>query len=370
MLQWLKANATILALIVIGIILAFLSPDFFTPRNLSNLTRQVTIIGILAVGMTYVILMSGIDLSIGSIVGLSAIVVTMLMQAHLSVGLSIFLTLVLCGVGIGLWNGFWIARYRIPPFIITLGMMTIARGFALTLSNGSSVPVTDSFFSTLGGEYFPVWVTFALMAATFLVIGGATWNEVRQRRLYSLPLRPWALAGRAVAQLVGAGFFLGVYYLYLGIPVPVGIFAVIALLGTITLQRTKFGRRVYAIGGNEEAARLSGINVFRTKLLVYSGMSTLAALSGIVLASRLNGASPNLGTSFELDTIAAVVIGGTSLSGGVGTIGGAVIGTLLIGMLDNGMSLLGVNSFYQLIAKGAIIIVAVWFDVVSKRRKA
>ena len=149
---------------------------------------------------------------------------------------------------------------------------------------------------------------------------------------------------------------------------PVAIFAVIALCGTFVLNNTRFGRRLYAIGGNEDAARLSGINVFQTKLIVYATISVLAALSGILLASRLNGASPNLGEMFELDAIAAVVIGGTSLAGGSGTIGGTVIGALIIGVLNNGMSLLGVSTFYQLIIKGLIIILAVWFDVLQKRK--
>jgi D-xylose transport system permease protein len=156
--------------------------------------------------------------------------------------------------------------------------------------------------------------------------------------------------------------------LYRGLPVPVAIFAVIALCGTFALNNTRFGRRLYALGGNEDAARLSGINVFQTKLIVYTTISVLASLSGILLASRLSGASPNLGEMFELDVIAAVVIGGTSLAGGSGTIGGTVIGALIIGVLNNGMSLLGVSTFYQLIIKGFIIILAVWFDVLQKRK--
>jgi D-xylose transport system permease protein len=155
---------------------------------------------------------------------------------------------------------------------------------------------------------------------------------------------------------------------YRGIPMPVAIFAFIAFGGVYILNNTRFGRRLYAVGGNEDAARLSGINIFKTKMTVYTSISVLAALSGILLASRLNGASPNLGTMFELDAIAAVVIGGTSLAGGVGRVGGTVIGALLIGVLNNGMSLLGILTFYQLIIKGLIIILAVWFDVIQKRK--
>ena len=161
-----------------------------------------------------------------------------------------------------------------------------------------------------------------------------------------------------------------VFTSYRGIPYPVAIFVVIAFVGMFALQNTKFGRRLYAMGGNEEAARLSGINIYRMKLIVYSTVTALSALSGILLASRLNGASPNLGTMFELDAISAVIIGGTSFSGGIGTIGGTVIGAFIIGILNNGMSLLGVPTFYQLIIKGLIIILAVWFDVLQKGKKA
>jgi D-xylose transport system permease protein len=167
-----------------------------------------------------------------------------------------------------------------------------------------------------------------------------------------------------------AGFALAVYVFGRGdgLPVPVTIFVVIAAVAIFVLGQTRFGRRLYALGGNEEAARLSGINIYQTKMIVYVTVSLLAALSGILLASRLNGASPNLGTMFELDAIAAVVIGGTSLAGGSGTIGGTIIGALIIGVLNNGMSLLGVSSFYQLIIKGLIISLAVWFDVLQKRK--
>ncbi len=155
----------------------------------------------------------------------------------------------------------------------------------------------------------------------------------------------------------------------LGLPYPVVIFAIIAFFGTFVLQNTKFGRRIYAMGGNEEAARLSGINIYRMKLSIYCIITTLSALAGIILASRLNGASPNLGNMFELDAISAVIIGGTSFSGGVGTIIGTVIGAFIISVLNNGMSLLEVPTFYQLIIKGFIIILAVWFDVLSKKKR-
>src|ERR1700761_1980454 len=365
-LEFVKTNATLIALVVLTVALALADPTFHTARNLSNVARQVTIVGIIGVGMTMVILIAGIDLSVGSGVGVAAVVVTLLMQYGLAAWLAVPLTLLIVGGVIGLWNGFWIARYRIPPFIITLGMLTIGRGVALSLSNGSSIPVADPSFAFLGSAYVPPMPTLVLLAFAALA-GLATltkaWHDSRTSGIASERDVPGIVAS-AVGLLLAAYVFGSSD----GLPVPVAIFVAIAGVAIFVLGQTRFGRRLYALGGNEEAARLSGINIYQTKMIVYVTVSLLAALSGILLASRLNGASPNLGTMFELDAIAAVVIGGTSLAGGSGTIGGTIIGALIIGVLNNGMSLLGVSSFYQLIIKGLIISLAVWFDVLQKKR--
>lgn len=367
--KFLRENATLIALFAIGLFLALKNDAFFTPRNLNNVALQVTIIGIVAVGMTMVILIAGIDLSVGSVVGLAAIGVAWLMQHGFDVWLAVLLTLV-GGLALGLWNGFWISRYKIPSFIITLGMMTIARGLALSIADASSIPVTNQSFAVIGGEYFPKWLSLAVLGAAWVLFVYRAINDVRQRRKYGLELHPVDTGMTLVAGTVGIGLAAWVFGSYRGLPVPVAIFAVVAVVGAFALRDLRFGRRLYAMGGNEEAARLSGIDTRRTSLAVFAIISLLAAVAGIILASRLNGASPNLGTMLELDVIAAVVIGGTSLMGGIGTIGGSVIGVFLIGVLENGMSLEDVNEFYRLIVKGLIIIVAVWFDVVSKRKKA
>jgi D-xylose transport system permease protein len=367
-LDFVKTNATLIALIVLTIALGFADSSFFTPRNLSNLARQVTIVGIIGVGMTAVILIAGIDLSVGSVVGVAAVVVTLLMQYGLSVWLAVPVTLAIVGGIIGLWNGFWIAHYKIPPFIITLGMLTIARGIALTLTGGSSVPVADPNFAAIGGAYIPPWATLVVLAAGALAYAYSLVRSIAQARKYDAGASILQVLSGVIVAVLGFGLSLYVFGLYDGIPVPVAIFAIIAGAAIFVLGHTRFGRRLYAMGGNEEAARLSGVNVFQTKMIVYVAVSVLAALAGIMLASRLNGASPNLGTMFELDAIAAVVIGGTSLAGGSGTIGGTIIGALIIGVLNNGTSLLGVSTFYQLIIKGFIIILAVWFDVLQKKK--
>ena len=368
--DFLKENGTLVALVALGVIFSFMDDAFFTPRNLTNLARQTTIIGIISVGMTMVIIINGIDLSVGSIVGLAAIMVTLLMQQGVNVWLAVLITLLVSGVVIGLWNGFWIAHYKIPPFIITLGMMTIARGLALTLSEGSSVPVTDTIFPMFGGAYIPPTISGIIIVTVLGFFFFSLFRGIQQKKKYNVTIRKHQIVASIIIAVAGLGLAFYIFTSYRGIPYPVAIFFTIAFIGIFVLNNTMFGRRLYAIGGNEEAARLSGIRIYRVKLIVYSTITTLAALAGILLASRLNGASPNLGNMFELDAISAVIIGGTSFSGGVGTIAGTVIGAFIIGVLNNGMSLLGVPTFYQLIIKGLIIIVAVWFDVLNKRKSA
>jgi len=369
-LKFLRDNGTLVALVILALFFTFADEAFFTPRNLTNLARQTTIVGIISVGMTMVILINGIDLSVGSIVGLAAITVTLLMQAGVNMWLAVALTVLISGVLVGLWNGFWVAHYNIPPFIITLGMMTIARGLALTLSKGGSVPVTNPSFAKIGGDFIPAGMSGIIIIVALALFLFALYRDIQQKKKYGVRIRKQEIISSTVIAVIGLALCFYVFTAYRGIPYPVAIFVVIAFIGMFALQNTKFGRRLYAMGGNEEAARLSGINVYRMKLIVYSTVTALSALSGILLASRLNGASPNLGTMFELDAISAVIIGGTSFSGGIGTIGGTVIGAFIIGILNNGMSLLGVPTFYQLIIKGLIIILAVWFDVLQKRKKA
>jgi D-xylose transport system permease protein len=368
LLNFIKNNASLIALIVLVVGLSFADDAFFTERNLSNLSRQVTIIGIIAVGMTMVILTAGIDLSVGSVVGLAAVACTLMMQWGVPAFLAVPLTLIIVGGGIGLWNGFWIAKFNIPPFIITLGMLTIARGLALTLTNGSSVPVKDKSFAIIGGGYIPPMASSFILIACAALAVYSIFREVQQSTAHGVQVNKQELYVNGAVMLGGFALAFHVFTGYKGIPVPVAIFAVIAFGGIYALNNTRFGRRIYALGGNEGAARLSGIDTVRTKMVVYTIISVLAALAGIILASRLNGASPNLGTMFELDAIAAVVIGGTSLAGGSGRVAGTIIGALLIGVLNNGMSLLGVVTFYQLIIKGLIIILAVWFDVMQKNK--
>lgn len=297
-----------LALLVLATGLAITSPDFLTMGNLLNVFRQVSINALIAFGMTLVILLGGIDLSVGSILALSS-VLTALMLSHgidpvvaTSVG-------VLAGAGMGMLNGLVISKGKVAPFIATLGMMTILRGVALVVSEGRPITGLNSdFFAMLGGGY----------------VGGI-------------------------------------------IPVPVIIMLVMFGVFWFVLKNTVFGRHVYAVGGNEEASRLSGINTDRIKIWVYTLSGAMAATAGMILTSRLNSAQPTAGTGYELDAIAAVVLGGTSLTGGRGWIFGTLVGALLIGILNNGLNLLGVSSFYQQVIKGVVILLAVLLDRANKK---
>src|SRR5580658_1013367 len=242
-LRFIRTNATLIALVVLTVALALVDPTFATARNLSNVARQVTIVGIIGVGMTMVILFAGIDLSVGSVVGVAAVVVTLLMQYGLAAWLAVPIALLLVGGFIGLWNGFWIAHYRIPPFIITLGMLTIGRGVALSLSGGSSIPVADPSFAFLGSAYIPPVPTLMLLALAALAGLYALVKARRDSRKAGLPHAERDLPGIIAT---AAGLLLAAYVFGSGdgLPVPVAIFAVIAALAIFVLGHTRFGRRL------------------------------------------------------------------------------------------------------------------------------
>ncbi|MEW6058065.1 MAG: inner-membrane translocator [Bdellovibrionota bacterium] len=328
--------------------------DFFSARNLTNLCRQVSINGILSVGMTYVILTGGIDLSVGSVVALAGIVAGLVQvsmgTADQTLSQALIAMSVATGVGFlcGLFNGLLIVKTKVVPFIITLGLMVIARGLALIFSNGAAVAPLGEAFNFFGQGYLEQTFSAVLAVLVALVALG---SALAARNKLSIVL----------TLLVGA-VFVYVFTGYRGAPVPVLIFLGLALVAHFVLQNTVYGRYVIATGSNPDAAFLSGIPVSRTTLGVYVLMGTLSGLSGAILAARLNGAMPTAGDLFELDAIAAVVIGGTRLSGGSGSIGGTVLGAFLIGVINNGMSLLNITEFYQKVIKGLIIIAAVWID--------
>lgn len=292
----------LIAFIVICATISWMSPNFLTVTNLLIVVKQISINAMLAFGVTFVIVAGGIDLSMGSVVAVAGVVAASFAHPGSYPLVVPLIAGLMVGVFFGAFNGLVITKASVPPFIVTLGTMTIGRGLALILSGGRPISnLSDSFGYIGGGQLF-------------------------------------------------------------GIPFPIVILGIVFVVCLTVLKKTILGRYTYAVGGNEQAAKASGINVNRIKIIVYTISGGLSALGGIILASRISTGQPNVGVAFELDAIAAVVIGGTSLSGGVGTITGTLIGALLIGVIANGLDLLNVSSYYQQVVMGFIIIGAVILD--------
>lgn len=304
--QNLSKYKSLVAFFVLCIIISVITPRFLTLVNITNVLTQISVNAIIAVGMTFVILTGGIDLSVGSTLAISGALAASMIQSSGNVFTAIIAALVV-GAAIGLANGFLVSKGKIQAFIVTLASMTIFRGVTYVYTNGTPISGLAGSFSAIGNKK------------------------------------------------------LGI------LPVPVMITIVTVLIAYYALTQTRFGRYLYALGGNEDSARLSGINTDRIKTLVYVVSGMAAALSGVIVTSRIGSASPNAGSGFELDAIAAVVIGGTSLSGGEGSVMGTIIGALIIGVLNNGLNLMNVSPFYQSIVKGAVILIAVLLD--KKGRK-
>ena len=289
-------------------VMSFVAPVFRTPGNLINILRQVSINGILAVGLTFVILTGGIDLGVGSLVAVTGVIVgSMLLNGHSvveSIAVSMFVSILF-----GIFNGVMIAYFGLPPFIATLATQTIGNGFALVYSNG----------------------------------------------------RPFAISNE-VFKNIGKGSIVG-------IPIPIIIMVSVCVVALLVLNFTTFGRHIFALGGNRNAAKLSGVRTRRVELLVYVISAFCAAVVGIILASRISSGQPTAGKGYELDAIASVAIGGTSMSGGVGQLSGTIMGFIIIGILSNSLTLLNVSSFYQDIVKGFIILFAVLMDMRTKKRE-
>ncbi len=295
--EFLQRYGLILSFLLLCIVLALLSDRFLTVGNATNILRQSTINGIIAVGMTVVILTAGIDLSVGSILALSSVITASMLQSGLPVPAAILIGLGI-GATCGLFNGIVISRAGVPPFVATLGMMTIARGLALVFTEGKSITGLPDAFRFVGtGSIGPIPTPIVIAAATFIV-------------------------------------------------------------GYILLTRTSLGQFIYGIGNNPVAARYAGISVSLNITLVYMMSGLLSALAGLILIARLDSAQPTAGIAFEFDAIAAVVVGGTSFAGGQGGLGGTLIGVLIIAVLNNGLNLLNISSFYQPVVSGVVIALA------------
>ena len=303
-MKYMSELTTVIALIILMAVITIINSNFLTANNLLNLLLQVTSNALIAFGMTFVILTGGIDLSVGSILALSSALTAGLLGSGMPVTLAILISLIL-GCILGMMNGLLISYGKLAPFIVTLATMTIFRGATLVYTNGN--PITKG------------------LSDTFLF------------------------------QFLGQGYIVG-------IPFPVIIMFIVFIVLYVLLHNTAFGKSVYAIGGNEKAAYISGVKLNKVKIIIYSISGIMASISGLIITSRLSSAQPTAGASYEMDAIAAVVLGGTSLSGGKGRILGTLIGALIIGVLNNGLNIIGVSAFWQQVVKGVVILIAVLID--------
>ncbi|MGH9941377.1 MAG: sugar ABC transporter permease [Pyrinomonadaceae bacterium] len=349
---------------------------FLQPRNFSNLMRQASVTGVLAVGMLMVIVAGQIDLSVGSVVGLAGGIAAMA-QGWYGYGLVPSLAAgIAVGLAIGAVHGALTAYANIPAFIVTLGGLLAWRGVILGLSKGETIPIRIQGFKAIGQDYVSPTIGWALAALAVAVVVWLTLQRNRARRRYGLEAAGAGATALRIAVLgaviLGFVYVMNSYELtpgrFAGIPIPVFILLAVALAGAFLTQNTTFGRYLYAIGGNPDAARLSGISLRKHILAVFCIMGALSGVASIIYTARVGSASPDAGVLLELDAIAACVIGGTSLMGGRGTVFGAILGALIMASLDNGMSLKNVEPYTQQIVKGAILVAAVGLDMAGRRR--
>jgi len=347
------------------------------PVNLTNLILQNSYIVIMAVGMLLVIVAGHIDLSVGSVLGfVGALAAVMIVQMDMNYVLASIICLAV-GAAIGAMQGYWIAYWRIPSFIVTLAGMLVFKGLTLWLLAGQSVGPFPREFQLLSSGFIPDIFGSGRTNVLSLLLGlalvaGIFYLALRSRLRGRLSSHDDEPTGFFVAKnLVFAGailYFVWVLATFRGFPNVLIVMALLVGVYSFVTSKTTIGRRIYAVGGNVKAAKLSGINTERLTFLTFANMGMLAALAGLVFAARLNTATPKAGLGFELDVIAAVFIGGASMSGGVGTVVGAVVGAFIMGVMNNGMSILGIGIDYQQVIKGLVLLLAVIFDVYNKNK--
>lgn len=378
----LRSYSMIFVLVAIVLLFQLLTGGLtLKPRNLTNIILQQSYIVILILGMLPVILTGNVDLSVGSIVVLVGAVAAVL-QVKLGWGtLPTLAVALIIGAAIGAWNGLWIAVFDIPAFIVTLSSQLVFRGLAQVVLDGASIGPFDATFRAIAGSFitdgfgdsiapFVPYITLGLAVVACVVFAISQLVTRRNKVAHGVPVKSvWAMVARIViicVVIMALAYMLSVDK---GFPTVLVILLVLALIYNFICNRTNFGRSLYAVGGNRKAAALSGIKDRLTMFMAYTNMGFVAAIAALVYAARMNVATPKAGTGFELDAIAACYVGGASVSGGAGTIGGALIGCFVIGILNNGMSLLGISPDWQSTVKGLVILGSVAFDIIPKMRK-
>ena len=364
-----RSYIMVIALVVLWIIFSALTKGvFIMPRNLSNLFRQMSTTGIISVGMTLVIICGYMDLSIGSVVGAtSALVAVLVTNFKVNPVMAIFAALVF-GLLIGAFEGFWTAYMKVPAFIATLGGQLIFRGATLFITSSKSIKVNNPDIIFIGQAYVPmvIGVVFAAVAIVVIIL-----SEIRSRKnsaKYELEVVPLQKSIRKIVLLsILIVAFMYVMYAYKGIPISLLILLALAILADFVLKKTKYGNSEYAVGGNAQAARLSGIDDKKVVFIAFLILGVTGAISGVVLTGRLAAGMPASGTGMELDAIVACVIGGISLSGGKGNVWGALVGALVMASIANGMSLLSLQTYTQDVINGLVLILAVFADVISTK---
>lgn len=373
-----KSYGMIIALVGIALLFQILTNGILlTPLNITNIIMQNSYIIIMAIGMMIVIITGEIDLSVGSVAAfVGAMAGVFLVSLDLPIILSIALCLII-GAAIGAWQGFWVAYFNIPAFIVTLAGMLIFRGLTLVVLQGQTIaPFPDEFRSIssaflpdiFGGESLNLLTIVVGIVLTIIYISIEFKHRKADRKYGIVHTSNMLFFAKLLILAVVINLSTYMLALYAGTPYVLIILFVLIIGYTYIMNNTVLGRHVYAVGGNENAAKLSGVKTKKIKFLAFVNMGIMAALAGIIFAGRLNAATPQAGNLFELDAIAAAVIGGASMTGGVGKVFGAVIGALVMGVLNNGMSLMGIGIDWQQAIKGLVLLAAVAFDVLSKNK--
>ncbi|MCL6586600.1 MAG: sugar ABC transporter permease [Anoxybacillus sp.] len=373
-----RSYSMVVALLLIMLLFQFLTDGILLrPLNVTNLILQNSYILVLAIGMMLVIITGHIDLSVGSVAAfVGALAGILMVQHHVPMTVTVIISLLL-GAFIGAWQGFWIAYVRIPAFIVTLASMLLFRGLTMVVLKGQSIAPFPKSFQNISSGFLPDVFHGKNLHLLTLIIGVLLsvlfiWLEIRKRnnaKKYGFDVIPVTMfIGKLVGIVIVITIFSYVLATYEGIPNILIILATLIIAYSFVANKTIVGRHIYAIGGNEKAAQLSGVKTKKVTFLVFVNMGVLAALSGLIFAARLNAATPKAGNLFELDAIAACFIGGASAYGGIGTVSGAIIGGLVMGVMNNGMSLLGLGIDWQQAIKGLVLLAAVAFDIYNKNK--